>query len=246
VREAFWKQEPQVKEVLAELVSPRVFIVPLFISEGYFAGRVIPRELGFHNGERGASSRVLRREGRTLFYCQPVGTHQSMIGVLLARALEVVRQSPFPHAPEPRETSLFLAGHGTGQSDDSREAIDRQAERIRALGFYHDVHAVFLEESPRIGECYQLARTNHLVVVPFFISDGLHAKEDIPVLLGEPKQVVERRLRAGHPAWRNPTEREGKLVWYSPSIGSEPLLADVIIERVRDAQSNSRTPSQFS
>ena len=37
VREAFWKQEPQVKNVLTEVTAPRVFIVPLFISEGYFS-----------------------------------------------------------------------------------------------------------------------------------------------------------------------------------------------------------------
>ena len=47
VREAFWKQDPQIKTVLAGLSAPRVFIVPLFISEGYFSDEVIPRELGF-------------------------------------------------------------------------------------------------------------------------------------------------------------------------------------------------------
>ena len=47
VREAFWKQEPQIKKVLPEISAPRVFIVPLFISEGYFSNEVIPRELGF-------------------------------------------------------------------------------------------------------------------------------------------------------------------------------------------------------
>ena len=47
VREAFWKQEPQIKKVLAEISAPRIFIAPLFISEGYFASEVIPRELGF-------------------------------------------------------------------------------------------------------------------------------------------------------------------------------------------------------
>jgi hypothetical protein len=50
VREAFWKQEPQIKTVLAEIVAPRVFIVPLFISAGYFSDEVIPRELGFGPG----------------------------------------------------------------------------------------------------------------------------------------------------------------------------------------------------
>jgi sirohydrochlorin cobaltochelatase len=58
---------------------------------------------------------------------------------------------------------------------------------IRARKIYAEVHAIFLEESPRISDCYSLAQTKNLVVVPFFISDGLHTQEDIPVLLGETK-----------------------------------------------------------
>ena len=73
------------------------------------------------------------------------------------------------------------------------------------------------------------------MVVPFFISDGLHTQEDIPVLLGETKRVVEQRVAAGQPVWRNPTEQKGKLVWYSPAVGTEPRLAEVILERAREA-----------
>ncbi len=98
-----------------------------------------------------------------------------------------------------------------------------------------------MEESPRIAECYTLAATKYLVVVPFFISDGLHAVEDIPVLLGEPERLVKERLAAGQPTWRNPTEKNGKLVWYSPSVGTEPLLAEVILERVREAVKESKS-----
>jgi len=70
--------------------------------------------------------------------------------------------------------------------------------------------------------------------VPFFISDGLHAQEDIPVLLGEPERVVRQRLAAGQPPWRNPTGRNGKRVWYAKAVGTEPHIADVILERVRE------------
>ena len=92
-----------------------------------------------------------------------------------------------------------------------------------------------MEEDPRIGDCYKLARTKNIVMVPFFISDGLHSYEDIPVMLGAPKAVVRERLKLGQPTWRNPTEREGKRLWYTASVGSEPLMADVILERVREA-----------
>lgn len=68
-------------------------------------------------------------------------------------------------------------------------------------------------------------------MVPFFISDGLHSNEDIPVMLGAPKRIVQERLKAGQPTWRNPTGRQGKRLWYTASIGSEPHIADVILER---------------
>ena len=230
VREAFWKQEPQVKKVLPEITALRVFIVPLFISEGYFSSDVIPRELGF------AKNSKLETRNSKLFYCHPVGTHASMTEVLLAHAREVVAKFPFPRAPKVKDTALFIAGHGTEQNDNSRKSIERQVELIRARNEYAEVHAAFMEEEPRIGGIYQVAQTRNVVVVPFFISDGMHVQEDIPVLLGEPERIVRERLAGGQPTWRNPTERNGKLVWYSRSVGTEPLLAEVILQRVRDAQ----------
>jgi sirohydrochlorin cobaltochelatase len=231
VREAFWKQEPQIKKVLAEISAPRIFIAPLFISEGYFAADKIPKELGFDFPE----NLKLKTESSEIFYCRPVGSHDSMTKVILSRAKEVVEKFPFPRAPKNLETTLFIAGHGTGKNENSRKASERQVELIRAQKIYAEVHAIFLEESPRIADCFQIARTKNMVVVPFFISDGLHTQEDIPVLLGEPERSVKERLAAGQPTWRNPTEKNGKLVWYSPAVGSAPEMADVILERVREA-----------
>lgn len=235
VVECFWKEEPGLCGVLRGVFAPRVFVVPLFISEGYFTEEVIPRELGFcAPGER-EFARVQNRDGQTLHYCGPVGTHASMTQVLLARARAVVEQHPFPALPRPADTALFIAGHGTGNNDNSRKAIERQVELIRAQGLYAEVHPVFMEEEPRIGDCWRMAAARKLVVVPFFISDGLHSYEDIPVMLGEPAAVVQDSFRSGQPTWRNPTERHGKHLWYASSIGGEPALADVILERVREA-----------
>jgi len=235
VREAFWKQEPYIWQVLRGVFAPRVFIVPLFISEGYFTEEVLPRELGFCRAGETNLARAQQRGSQTFHYCGPVGTHPSMTAVLLARARDIVEQFPFPRAPKPSDTALFIAGHGTGNNENSRKAIEQQVELIRARGLYAEVHAVFMEEDPRIGDCCRLASVKNIVMVPFFISDGLHSYEDIPVMLGAPERVVRERLRQGQPTWRNPTEREGKRIWYTASIGNEPHLPDVILERVREA-----------
>ncbi len=177
VREAFWKQEPQIKDILASISASRIFIVPFFISEGYFSTEIIPQELGF----RFPDNLSLITLHSSLFYCRPIGSHDSMTRVILSRAAGIVKQFPFPRAPKPAETTLFIAGHGTERNVNSRKAIERQAELIRSQKIYAGVHDIFMEEDPLIGDCYALAQTKNIVVVPFFISDGLHAVEDNPV-----------------------------------------------------------------
>lgn len=226
VRAAFWKQEPQIKNVLADITAPRVFIVPFFISEGWFSTEIIPKELGFPSVPS-----AIRHSPSSLHYCRPVGSHDLMTTVILARAQEMAEQFPFPRAPKPADTTLLIAGHGTERNANSRKTVERQVELIRARKAYAGVGAVFMEEAPFIKGCWKNVKTKNIIVVPFFISDGLHAVEDIPVLLGELERLVKERHAAGQPTWRNPTGRDGRRIWYSPSVGTEPLLAEVILER---------------
>jgi sirohydrochlorin cobaltochelatase len=229
----FWKEHPFFCGVLRSVFTPRVFIVPLFISEGYFTEEVIPRELGLAGLGQLEFPRVQHRGERTFHYCGPVGTHPSMTAVILSRARGIVEGSPNP--PAPAETSLFIAGHGTGNNENSRRAIEDQVLLIRKMGVYHDVHPVFMEEDPRIQEVHHLAETPNAVVVPFFISDGLHSFEDIPVMLGAPPDAVQERLRRGEPTWINPTVIQDRRIWYTRSIGDEPHIPDVVVERVRES-----------
>src|SRR5258708_12090248 len=77
VLEGFWKLEPSVAGVLRGTFSKRVFVVPLFISEGYFTEEVIPRELGFPF-KKGGYERTQRRGEQTVWYCGPVATPPSL------------------------------------------------------------------------------------------------------------------------------------------------------------------------
>ena len=46
---AFWKQEPRLGDVLAAAKSPRIFLVPMFVSEGYFSETVIPQAIAYYS-----------------------------------------------------------------------------------------------------------------------------------------------------------------------------------------------------
>src|SRR5438093_4507780 len=86
---AFWKEEPSLRDALF-LFDPEsireIYVVPNFISEGYFTQTVVPRELEL-NG------RITKRaNGQVWKYCEPVGNHPMRTELLLKRASEVARR----------------------------------------------------------------------------------------------------------------------------------------------------------
>src|SRR5881398_3319709 len=228
---AFWKEEPSLRDAIF-LFDPKtireVYVVPNFISEGYFTQTVVPRELEL-NGRT-----TKRPSGQIWKYCEPVGNHSLMTDLLLRRAHEIA-----PGIPE-SETSLLIVAHGTDLNENSAVAAKREAEKIRSLGKYAAVLNVYMEEPPLVSEWRKLTRTSNVVVVPFFISDGLHSYEDIPRLIGI---IVAAGVDRGRP-WSaapatvrgkifraNPYRINGRSVFYAPSIGTDPGFADIIIEQ---------------
>jgi sirohydrochlorin cobaltochelatase len=211
----FWKEEPSLRDALFFFQDPAisgVCVVPNFISEGYFTRTVIPRELELTGPE------TRRRSGQVWRYCQPVGSHERMTDLLLQRAHEVA-----PEIPE-ADTSLLIVGHGTGLNDNSAVAAKHQVEMIRALNRYAAVLNVYMEEPPLVSDWLKLTKTRNVVVVPFFVSDGLHSYEDIPAMLGTHSKGLDA-------ASGNPHELHGRSLFYSRAIGTDPMLADVIIEQ---------------
>jgi sirohydrochlorin cobaltochelatase len=204
VRCAFWKEEPSLRDArffFADETIGEVFVVPNFISEGYFTQTVIPRELELDGPI------TPRANGQIWIYCEPVGNNPIMTELLLARAHEIA-----PNA-EPTETALLIVAHGTELNDNSAVAAKREAERIRARGEFATVGNAYMEERPLIAEWDQLTNATNVIVVPFFIADGLHSYEDIPKLLGiectgmdvfrkNPHQVRGRSLYYGRRSGR--------------------------------------------
>jgi len=227
---AFWKEEPSLRDALF-LFDPEsireVYVVPNFISEGYFTQTVVPRELELND------SIIKRSNGQVWKYCEPVGNHPMMTELLLKRAREVA-----PGA-DPADTSLLIVAHGTDLNENSAVAAKREAEKIRAHGKYATVLNVYMEEPPLVSDWRKLTRTSNVVVVPFFISDGLHSYEDIPILLG----IANGGSRRGSHAARgevfrsNPYKIDNRSLFYAPSIGTDPGFADIILEQALAAKS---------
>src|SRR3954454_1582033 len=212
----FWKEEPSLRDALLlfqEAHIREVYVVPNFISEGYFTKTVIPRELEL-------TGRVSERltSGQIWKYCDPVGNHPLMTKLLLQRARDIA-----PGVSE-GETSLLIVGHGTDLNENSAVAAKREVEAIRARGEYAAVLNVYMEQAPFVADWAKLTQSPNVVVVPFFISDGLHSYEDIPVLLGiENRDDVFRN---------NPHRLHDRSLYYATSIGTDARFADVILQQV--------------
>ncbi|WP_049896595.1 CbiX/SirB N-terminal domain-containing protein [Natrialba chahannaoensis] len=232
VREAFWKEEPHFREVIRTLESDEVFVVPLFISEGYFTEQVIPRELRLGGWEpdkwesdgTSASQVTLEAEdvGKTIHYCGPVGTHDAMTDVIVQRAESVTDD------PDVGEGfGLAVVGHGTERNENSAKAIEYHTERIRKRDRFDEVKAVFMDEEPEVDDVTEFFESDDIVVVPLFIADGYHTQEDIPEDMG-----LTEDYRLG---WDVPAEVDGHRIWYAGAVGTEGLMADVLLERAADA-----------
>ncbi len=162
---------------------------------------------------------------------EPVGNHPLMTELLVQRAREIA-----PGVPE-RETSLLIVAHGTDLNENSAVAAKREAERIRALGRYANVLNVYMEEFPLVSDWNVLTSSRNVVVVPFFISDGLHSYEDIPVLLGiaDEGSASSAARKADEVFRRGPYKIDNRSLFYASSIGTDPRVADIIVEQATAA-----------
>ena len=197
-----------------------VSVVPNFISEGYFTQTVIPRELEL-NGKV-----TKRPSGQIWNYGEPVGSHPLMTELLIQRAHEIA-----PNIAE-SEATLLIVAHGTDLNENSAVAAKREAEKIRGLGRYANVLNVYMEEFPLVSDWRVLTSSPNVVVVPFFISDGLHSYEDIPVLLGIAGERSTSGQRKGSDVFkRGPYRIDDRSLFYAGSIGTDPRVADLIVEQ---------------
>jgi len=189
---AFWKEEPSLARALDGCIASEVTVVPFFMSEGYFTSEVIPAEMALDGALTG-------REGRTVRLTRPVGVHPALADIVVERALE---------AGATPDHAVFVLGHGTRRNAASAGAVAEQVERIRAMGRFAHVAAVYTDQDPQVDAIPALAREQNAVVVPYFASDGWHVG-----------QVA--------------TDTKG--IRYTAPAGTHPALATVIAELAREA-----------
>ena len=204
VVECFWKEEPSMRHVLDTVESEEVYVVPAFISEGYFTQQVVPRELGL-------AGPLTKKGYKTIRYAGPLGTFEGMPDVILERVGDLMRGKEVSG-----RTALVLLGHGTDLNKNSGGVIYLNAGRIRERNVYDLVEVGFLDQEPAIGAVVESVAARNVILIPVFISEGWHTRETIPEDLGLTGEI---------------TAREDRIIFYGAPVGTHPSMANLIAAR---------------
>lgn len=237
---AFVRQEPFVEEVIKESRNIPV-VVPFFMSDGYILKTVCSRlEKLFKQDSKTRPKKPLASNDRQklnvpFYFAKPVGTHWMMSQVIKAQAQELLHKFSAEQTLKFSEISLFIAAHGCCKDPSSKAVVEAHIKNLRAERIFSDIHPIFIEERPYIKECYKLAKKENIVIVPFFAGAGIHVIEDIPVLLGADRREVIKRIESGLPPWENPTKYNGKIVWYTNSVGCSNMMGAIVLRRALEA-----------
>jgi sirohydrochlorin ferrochelatase len=118
------------------------------------------------------------------------------------------------------ETGYIVFAHGSS-IESANEAVRAVAAEMALRGALRIVEAAFLESGqPSLPGALKLMadRVSHVVVVPYFLTLGLHLQRDLPRLIEEVKQA--------HPDVR---------IDVAAPLDQHPAMVDALLDRARES-----------
>ena len=133
------------------------------------------------------------------------------------------------------QTGFLLVGHGS-QKPYNKELIETTAKQVAAQEDRFLVKSGFMSiNEPSVQDVleeFKSADIAKLVVVPLFLAKGVHILVDIPEILG-----LKEGSYAGTFTLKSGTQIP---LLYAHPIGSDPLLADLMIKNADNAMNISQ------
>jgi len=116
--------------------------------------------------------------------------------------------------------AILIVGHGS-RSKDAQNIFNKIVQFVKDKSDYSIVEGAHMELcEPSIPDVVGKMVQNHveeILVVPYFLYEGIHIKEDIPEIIEElSKKYTGLKFKMARP------------------IGAEPMLADILIDRAKE------------
>lgn len=158
---------PALEEAAVALPGGRIVVYPLFMSDGYYVARVLPRRL-----------QLVRPGARPPEILTPLGLDPDLVHLVARRVRDAAPGNPYLT----RALTVLLVAHGSAHSPRSRLATEAFAASLRARLGGAEVTTAYLDEPPFAGEVV-LDLPQRAVVVSLFAGDGTHSGIDVPQML---------------------------------------------------------------
>ena len=115
---------------------------------------------------------------------------------------------------------IILFAHGS-PVEEANAGVQELAAEVESAGAYHYVRAAFLDggepDLPTAVNQAASAGVDHLIIVPYFLTVGLHLRRDLPKLVDA--------ARATHPQME---------ISVAQSLEAHPLMPSLILSRVKE------------
>lgn len=207
---AFWKEQPSFRGVLSSIRATDITLVPLFTAQGYFTQTVIPAEMGL-------TGQITHKGGQIIRYAQPPVYHPKIQQIVQARVDDAICK----HNLAPSEVGIVVIGHSTRKNASSRKSTEYQAEALRQKEIYGSVITAFLDDDPEIITMYERIDQPTIIAIPLFLAMGSHTTIDVPEAMLLPPNSNDAFVN-------------DKQVIYTPAIGDNNDLTDLILDLARD------------
>lgn len=163
---------PTLEDAAAALPPGRTYVYPLFMSDGYYVERVLPRRLA-----------PARPPACPLDILPPLGLDPGLVEVVARRVREAAPANPYLA----KALTVLLVAHGCARSPRSRLTTEAFAAALRARLGGPAVTTAYLDEPP-FARHVVADLPPRSVVVSFFAADGAHAGTDLPRMLHDARR----------------------------------------------------------
>ena len=114
------------------------------------------------------------------------------------------------------DVNLILLGHGAA---DSIDPLLKHTEMLAARNLTNRIQFGYWRQEPYIQEILQQVQETHVVLVPFFSSEGYLVDHQIPKALGFLENNILSRIK----------HNRGQILYYSRPVGTHPKVIDLLM-----------------
>jgi len=210
---------------LPVLPEGEVFLIPFFMSNGFFVQEKIPALFGLNEFKRVENN-------RSLYQCDALGVDPELSTILEKMAIEACLKI----GQATKDVDIILIAHGSSKNPASSEAAKLQVRALESRNQFGAVTAAFLDEAPHMEDVLSncLREQKIGVCLGLFAAQGPHAADDVPSAIENALEKYAEKP-AEEAAEKAAEESRGE-IHYGGVVGTRPeivrLIQDSISRRV--------------